>query len=486
MTSNRRKNNSTASKQIRKDAWRERLRKTFPQIPLKDDEHSLCEAAKDAWLVSKKPDVVAYPQDTDQVSQLLHFASLNGIPVTPRGSGTGYVGGCVPVYGGIVMDLSGMKKIHKIDTRNGIVIVQPGVITGNLQRRLERLGWFYPPDPASLDECTIGGNIATNAGGPRCLKYGVTKHYVLAVQVVLADGRVVRLGGATHKNKCGFDLVSLITGSEGQLAIVTEATLRIIPKPQTRAAVAATFPSARHAVNAMFAVFQSGILPSALEIVDDFTLKAARDYLGTKQIPEGKVLLIAEVDGNHSSVQSDLKTVCRIFEQKAAIRKIQRQGSQVDTDIWSMRRELSYSLRATGLTKFNQDIVVPRSKIVELFSFTEKLSRRHRIRIACFGHAGDGNIHVNLMVDMNESNAQLKVHQTLNDLFHKVLAWGGTITGEHGVGIARLPWWPVAVEETVRGLHNEIKSIFDPKGTLNPGKFVNVGRNKSVLCYPAT
>lgn len=451
--------------------WRSRLKKKFPEILLKDDEQTLTQASTDAWMASANPDIVAYPVNTSQVSQLLRYASSHGIPVTARGAGRGYVGGCVPVRGGIVIDLGRMNKILKIDTRDGVVVAQPGVITGELHRRVERLGWFYPPDPASLDECTIGGNIATNAGGPRCLKYGVTKNYVLALEAVLAEGTVTRIGTATHKNKCGFDLVSLLVGSEGLLGIVTEATLRIIPRPTTRAAVAATFPSAARACEAVNTILQSGILPCALEIVDSFTLQAARHHVGAQKIPAGNALLIAEVDGNAAGVRSDIAAICSILDKMAAIEKIRREGSRVDADIWSIRRQLSYSLRATGLTKFNQDVVVPRRKIAPLIRFAEKLSRRHKIAIACFGHAGDGNIHVNLMVDMAQPGMQKIVNSALDDLFEQVLAWGGTLTGEHGVGIARLPWWSKALDANARKMHDRIKSALDPAGILNPGKF---------------
>jgi glycolate oxidase len=458
--------------------WRSRLKKKFPEILLKDDEQTLTQASTDAWMASANPDIVAYPVNTSQVSQLLRYASSHGIPVTARGAGRGYVGGCVPVHGGIVIDLCRMNKILKIDTRDGIAIVQPGVITGELHRRVERLGWFYPPDPASLDECTIGGNIATNAGGPRCLKYGVTKNYVLALEIVLADGTITCIGTATHKNKCGFDLVTLITGSEGLLAIVTEATLRIIPRPPTRAAIAATFSSLQQAGQAVNAILQCGILPCALEIVDSFTLQAARSHVGTKKIPDGEAMLITEVDGNTAGTRQDLAQIEKTLSGFAVIKKIRRQGDAVDTDIWSIRRQLSYSLRATGLTKFNQDVVVPRRKIAPLIRFAEKLSRRHKIAIACFGHAGDGNIHVNLMVDMNQPKMQKIVDTTLDELFHQVLAWGGTITGEHGIGIARLPWWSKAVDAPARKIHDRIKSAFDPAGILNPGKFARPAANR--------
>ncbi len=451
--------------------WKKDLLKCLPEGRVLIDEASRKRASGDAWLAQAMPDVVVKVRETAEVAEVLRLASQHQVAVTPRGAGRGYVGGCVPIRGGIVLDVSRMNRILRISPEDGVAVVQPGVITQKLQQRVEKMGWFYPPDPASRDECTIGGNIATNAGGPRCLKYGVTKNYVLALEVVLADGNVLRVGTSTHKNKCGFDLVSLLVGSEGLLGIVTEATLRIIPLAAARAGLAISYATPEEAGAAVNAILAAGVLPCALEIADHFTLEAARSYAGKSCVPPGRALLIAEVDGSEKAVSEDLRRLRAALAGTGALRRMERHGEAVERELWGIRRQFSYALRATGLTKFNNDVVVPRSRIVDLLKLGERLHRKHGIAVACFGHAGDGNIHVNLMVDISREGAMRVVDAALDDLFRQVLKWGGTVTGEHGVGLARMPWWQLATPEVGRFLHNRIKTAFDPRGILNPGKF---------------
>lgn len=451
--------------------WISALRNRLPEASVFTDEKSLIRASSDAWLVSARPEAVVYARSTRDVVAVMKTASKYGVPVTTRGAGRGYVGGCVPVQGGIVLDVSKMKRILSVSPRDGVVRVQPGVITQTLQERVEKLGWFYPPDPASRDECSIGGNIATNAGGPRCLKYGVTKNYVLALEVVIADGSVLRTGTATHKNKCGFDLVSLFVGSEGLLGVVTEATLRIIPLPRARAGLAASYPDAALAGKAVEAILNARVLPCALEIADRFTLQAARDYCGSQSVPEGNAIVIVEVDGNQSGVTEDMRSLQEVLQKSGALHISQYFGDDVERGMWEIRRKFSYALKATGLTKFNNDVVVPRSRIVDLIRFGERLHQKYGIPLACFGHAGDGNIHVNLMADLSQPSLRSAVDRALDELFRQVMRWGGTITGEHGVGLARLPWWDLAMSPLARELHEKIKSSVDCRGILNPGKF---------------
>ena len=303
----------------------------------------------------------------------MRFSDQYGVPVTARGAGAGYVGGAVPIHGGIVVSLERMVKILEINPADGVAIVEPGVITGDLQDAVRKQGWYYPPDPASLRECSIGGNVATNAGGPRCLKYGVTRQYVLGLKVVLPNGDVLHAGGRCHKNRQGFDLTSIFVGSEGMLGIVTEITLRIIPYPPARAVLGATFKTFAEAA---------------------------------------------------ASVQ-------------------------------------------------NEDIVVPRSQLVALVSFAATLQKTSGFPVACFGHAGDGNIHVNIMVaDINDPVQRERADEVLDKLFHKVLSLGGVISGEHGIGLAKKRWFPLAVDEVGRAAHAAMKLAFDPKGLLNPSKFL--------------
>lgn len=438
------------------------------------DAENIAAHSGDKWTASHPPDAVVFPESTADVAAVMKFAHEHRIPVTTRGAGVGYVGGCVPVCGGIAMALQRLNRILELKPDDGVAVVQPGVITRDLQDAARAVGWEYPPDPASLKECSIGGNIATNAGGPRCLKYGVTRHYVLGLEVVLANGEVLRTGGRLHKNKTGFDLVGLLTGSEGMLGIITEATLRLIPKPAHRSMLAAIFPEFPQAAAAVQAILNAGHLPSALEITDSFTLDAARHRLGADVFPPGNAHLIVEIDGRPAAVAAELEELHQLLLELGAS-FVERAPDESSCErIWKLRREFSYALRDTGLTKLNEDIVVPRSKLVELVNFAQFLQRETGIPIACFGHAGDGNIHTNLMVG-NFSNPDVRAtaEAALDRLFHWVLSQGGAITGEHGVGIAKKPWIRQALGETSFSLHQAIKLAIDPHHLLNPGKFLD-------------
>lgn len=436
------------------------------------EPQTLAQYAGDKWFATHLPDAVALPRSTRSVSAILRFANRRGIPVTPRGAGHGYVGGCVPMHGGIALSLERMNKIREINPDDFVAVVQPGVLTEQLQDETVKLGLYYPPDPASRKDCSIGGNIATNAGGPRCLKYGVTRDYVLGLEVVLADGSVVRLGGRTHKNKTGFDLHRLFVGSEGLLGVVTEATLKLIPLPPFRANLAVGFSSMRDAIATLHAIFAAGILPCALEVADQFTLAAAYKRTGSESLRGCKAHLITELDGQKKSVQSEIRELEKIIRRQKPNFVERGLGDKQCEAVWQIRREFSYSLRDTGLTKLNEDIVVPRGKLAELFQFAAKLQRKHGLAIACFGHAGDGNIHTNVMVDYTKPGAKKRANAALDELFTQVIAWGGAITGEHGIGLAKKPWWPQAASPKARALHRAVKAALDPHGILNPGKFV--------------
>ena len=426
----------------------------------------------DKWFASRLPDAVALPRSARSIAAILRYANRHNIEVTARGAGYGYVGGCVPSRGGIVLSLARMNRIIEISARDFVAVVQPGVITQQLQDAVERHGLYYPPDPASRADCSIGGNIATNAGGPRCLKYGVTRDYVLGLEVVLADGSVSRLGGRTHKNKTGFDLHRLFVGSEGLLGIVTEATLKLLPLPPYRACLGVGFGSMRDAARAIRAIFGAGILPSALEVADAFTLAAAQKRTGSNLLAGCGAHIIVELDGQERSVRSELKQLESIVRAVRPVFVQRGYGQDGCEKFWQLRREFSYALRDTGLTKLNEDIAVPRGRLEDLFAFTAWLQKKHGLPVASFGHAGDGNIHVNVLVDESRPGASKRSKAALDDLFGQVLAWGGVITGEHGVGLAKKRWWSDAVSPEVRALHRAVKRALDPKGILNPGKFV--------------
>jgi glycolate oxidase len=432
----------------------------------------LAEHAGDKWFATHKPDVVVLPRSTRSVSKLLRFANRHKLPVTPRGAGHGYVGGCVPVRGGIVLSLARLSRIKEINASDFVAVVQAGVNTAKLQQEVEKQGLFYPPDPASRADNSIGGNIITNAGGPRCLKYGVTRDYVLGLEVVLADGTVLRLGGRTHKNKTGFELHRLFVGSEGLLGVVTEATLKLLPLPPYRACLAIGFASMRAAVRSLHAILAAGFLPAALELADSFTLAAAFKRTGSERLRGCRAHLIVELDGQRRSVRGEIAQLRRLIApQKPLFVEIGLGQAQCEA-VWQIRREFSYALRDTGLTKLNEDIVVPRGRLEDLFAFAARLQRKHSLAVACFGHAGDGNIHTNVMVDYKQPGAKRRSHAALDELFQQVIAWGGSITGEHGIGLAKQRWWPLAISKEVRELHRTVKHALDPRGILNPGKFV--------------
>jgi len=442
---------------------------------VRDDAETLQVHSKDKWFASVLPDVVVLATSTEMVSKVLRFANEEGIPVTPRGAGVGYVGGCVPSQRGIALSLARMNRIKEIHKADGVAVVEPGVITGVLQASARAQGLFYPPDPASLKECSIGGNIATNAGGPRCMKYGVTRHYVLGLEVVLASGEVLRTGSRTHKNKTGFDLIGMFVGSEGLLGVVTEATLRLLPLPPARAVISASFPALQEAADAVQTILGSGYLPAALEVADAFTLQAAREYLGEAIVPEGEGHLLVELDGQAASVRGEAWAIAELLRGNGALHVQVAHGDEEGERLWELRRKFSESLKSTGLTKLNEDIVVPRSRLVDLAEFAAGLRERHGFPVACFGHAGDGNIHTNVMAaNYDKPEVREKVGQALDELFAQVLAWGGVITGEHGVGLAKKRWWPEATSEVSREVHRGLKRALDPKGILNPGKFVGI------------
>lgn len=457
----------------------DRFRKALTQLRrvLAPDELCVDDATRqahagDKWFAAHPPDIVALPRTAEAAAAVLRIAHEHRIPVTPRGAGYGYVGGCVPVRGGIALSVVRMNRIKEINARDFVAVVEPGVVTAKLQTAVEKRGLYYPPDPASRADCSLGGNIATNAGGPRCLKYGVTRDYVLGLQVALADGRLVQLGSRCHKNKTGFDLHRMFVGSEGLLGIVTEATLKLLPLPPYRALLGVGFDTPRGAARSLNAIFQAGFLPCALEIADEFTLAAAYKRTKSEQLAGCRAILFVELDGQARSVRAELKDVEQLVSAQQPTFVNRAFGAAAVESLWGLRREFSYSLRDTGLTKLNEDITVPRGRLEDLFRFAARLQKQHGLPVACFGHAGDGNIHVNVMVDYAQPGNRARADAALDDLFRQILAWGGVITGEHGIGLAKKPWWKLAANEDVRQLHRAVKRAVDPRGILNPGKFV--------------
>jgi len=392
--------------------------------------------------------------------------------MVPRGAGTGYTGGAVPSRGGAVISLERMNRILEIDEANLIAVVEPNVVTGDLQDAVEKLGLFYPPDPASLRQSVIGGNVAECAGGPRAFKYGTTKQYVLGLEAVLPTGQVVETGGKVVKNVVGYDLTHLLVGSEGTLAIITKIILRLIPKPPVQATLRATFRRVEEAVNGVTEIIRERVVPAAVELVDGPSLEAVARYLQVRSLaPEGTAaILLVEVDGVPAAVADEAARVERALALAGAT-EIRRARDEAERqELWRVRRELSLSLKMIAKLKFNHDVVVPKGRIPELFELVAAIAADFRLRIPCFGHAGDGNIHVNIMVDPDNADEVARAHEAERVLFAGVVALEGSISGEHGIGFAKAPFLTLELSEEEIALMKRVKAAFDPQGILNPGK----------------
>jgi glycolate oxidase len=414
---------------------------------------------------------VVLPADANEVAAIARYCHDTRTPLVPRGAGTGYSGGAVPVRGGVVISLERLNRILEIDEANLLAVVQPHVVTGELQDAVERVGLFYPPDPASLRRSVIGGNVAENAGGPRAFKYGTTKQYVLGLEAVLPTGERVRTGGRVVKNVVGYDLTQLLVGSEGTLAILTEITLRLVPKPPVQATMRATFTSVAAAVDAVTRLVRARVVPAALELVDGECLDAVTRHLGGASLaPAGTgALLLIEVDGLAELVAGESARVEQACRDAGATALLRAQNAAERQELWRVRRELSPALKTIAPVKHNHDVVVPKARVPELFALVGVLAARHAVRIPCFGHVGDGNIHVNIMVGEGPVEAA-RARGAERALFEGVLALGGAISGEHGIGLAKAPYLDLELGPATIALMQRVKSAFDPHGILNPGK----------------
>ena len=426
---------------------------------------------QDALAQGHSPDLVVIPASTQDVAAIAHLCNEHRVPLVVRGAGTGYTGGAVPTRGGLVLSMERLNRILEIDQTNLLAVVEPNVITADLQRAVEQVGLFYPPDPASLEASSIGGNVAECAGGPRAFKYGTTKHYVLALEAVLPTGEIVTTGSKAVKNVVGYDLTQLLVGSEGTLAIITKVTLRLIPKPPARATLLALFADVQAAVDAVTALIQRRVVPAAIELVDADSLSAVRDHLGQEVVPPGTgAVLIVEADGTQAAVDDEIDRVADACRAVGAMR-VSLAADEDDRDrLWNVRRLLSASLKATGLLKINHDVVVPRGRVPELFDVIRELKKDFDLRIAAFGHAGDGNIHVNLMVDRGDPSQLARAKQAERALFERVVSLEGSISGEHGIGFAKAPYIGIELSPDAIALMKRVKTAFDPNGILNPGK----------------
>jgi len=440
---------------------------------VREDADSRLTYGTDALLRGQPADLVVLPANTAEIARIMTLCAEHRVPLVPRGAGTGYTGGAVPLRGGVVLSLERLNRILEIDEANLLAVVQPNVITGELQEAVEHVGLFYPPDPASLSRSSIGGNVAECAGGPRAFKYGTTKRYVIGLEAVLPTGEIVRTGGKTVKNVVGYDLTQLLVGSEGTLAIVTEVILRLIPKPPARAALRATFVSVADAVAAVAGIVSARVVPATIELVDAVSLQALAGYLKSTSAlapPGTEALLIVEVDGVDAAVRQEITQVAQACREARATDVRQAATEDERLEIWRERRELSYALRTLADIKFNHDVVVPKGRIPQLFTLIEHLRRKYDLLIPAFGHAGDGNIHVNVMVNRADEARLARVPAAERELFEGVVALEGSISGEHGIGFSKAPYMPLELSAETIALMRRVKAAFDPHGILNPGK----------------
>jgi len=450
-------------------AFVEALRAALGERGVLDDPATIDACAADALGRGHPPDLVVRPADTAQVAAVARLCQKHRVPLVVRGAGTGYTGGAVPVHGGVVLSVERLNRILEIDEVNLTAVVEPAVITGDLQRAVEARGLFYPPDPASLEMSSIGGNVAECAGGPRAFKYGTTKRYVLGLEAVLPTGEIIHTGSKAVKNVVGYDLTQLLTGSEGTLAIITRVTLRLIPKPPARETIAASFASIDGAVDAVTALLNERVVPAAIELIDADSLRAAEAYAG-RPLADGEAMLIVECDGTPAAVEEEIGRVKRACSAVGAV-QIRRAASDADrAELWMVRRQVSLALRATGLDKINHDVVVPRGRIPELFEAVDELRREFALDIACFGHAGDGNIHVNFMIHRDNPDEVARSKKAERQLFEQVVALEGSISGEHGIGFAKKAYLSLELDAAQIELLKRVKAAFDPHGILNPGK----------------
>ncbi|MDD9947347.1 MAG: FAD-binding protein [Myxococcales bacterium] len=415
-----------------------------------------------------RPDAVVRVRTGAEVAAVMRAASAHRVPVTPRGGGTGRTGGAVPLAGGIVLAFEQANRIKGIEADDLTAVVEPGVVLSDLHAAVEAEGLFYPPDPNSLATCTLGGNVAENAAGPRTLRYGTTRDYVLGMQVVTADGTTLQLGKQTIKGVTGYDLASLVVGSEGTLAVTTELTVKLLPKPQAIVTLLIMLPDMPSAGRAVGVALSRGFLPRCVEMLDGVTLDIVRPKASVS-IPDGcRAMLILELDGDVQALDDQLERCGNAMIEAGAIDVlVARHGGERER-LWAARRELSHALRAQAAHKLAEDVVVPRSKIPELLDGCRRLSEQYRIVMPSYGHAGDGNIHVNFL--WNQDEQKPAVDAAIEALFRQVIELGGTLSGEHGIGVLKAPYLALEQAPELILLQERIKDLFDPKGILNPGK----------------
>ncbi|HLC15342.1 MAG TPA: FAD-linked oxidase C-terminal domain-containing protein [Thermodesulfovibrionia bacterium] len=412
---------------------------------------------------------VVRPKSVDECVKAVQFCFDNNVPLCPRGAGTGTTGGSVSLNNAVILSLEAMNRVLEVDEKNSLVVVEPGVINSHLQRELAKKKLFYPPDPASMAFCTLGGNVAENAAGPRGIKYGVTRDYVMGLEVVMPDGTVMQTGVKTHKGVVGYDLTRLIVGSEGTLAVITKIFLKILPLPEKVVTLLAVFQNMVSAAQTVTAITGAGIVPAALEFMDREAIMAVERYQNFGLPAQCEAMLLIELDGSSPVVEKEADraaSICTSFGASVTAADTQSSREQ----LWKARRAISPALYFISPSKINEDIVVPRTRLADILNELRKISETCGVPIVSFGHAGDGNIHVNIMTDRNNPEEYGRAKGAVKKIFEATLRMGGTISGEHGIGLTKKPYIGMEIPRSGINLMKGIKELFDPKGILNPGK----------------
>jgi glycolate oxidase len=451
------------------------LRQALPPQRVHDTVEDLAVFGYDGTWALGKPDAVVSPMTAEDVAAVVMVARRYGAAVVPRGGGTGLAGGSVPVEGGIVVNTTMMNRILELDGPNMVAVVQPGVVNAILQAEVENIGLFYPPDPQSLRQSTIGGNVATTAGGPRCLKYGTTKDYVLGLQVVLADGRIIRTGGKMLKMQTGYNLTQLMVGSEGTLGVITEVTLRLIPKPRYRGTVMAIFNRLDDAAETVNKILLAGILPLALEMMDNACIRSVEAYKPFGLPLDAETVLLIDQDGNDSRVeQEELAEIARLAREGGAS-GVRQAATPAEADtLWQARRAVSPAISRLRPNKLGEDISVPRAQIPAMVRKVTEIAARNRLAIPLFGHIGDGNLHPNILCDLRDPEEMARVQAAARQIFEAAVALGGTLSGEHGIGTLKREFLSESLDAAQIEVMSRIKWALDPENRFNPGKIFPV------------
>jgi glycolate dehydrogenase FAD-linked subunit len=428
----------------------------------------------DATQMEFLPDVVVHPASPEEVSQMLKLANAEKIPVFPRGAGSGFSGGALPKGGGIVLVTTRMNRILRIDSDNLVAEVEPGLVTEQFQLAVEKLGLFYPPDPASLKFSTLGGNVAECAGGPRAVKYGVTKDFVMGLEVVLPSGEIIRTGGETYKGVVGYDLTKLMCGSEGTLGVITKIIFKLLPYPDARKTMLAVFDSIDGAAKAVSTIIKGKIIPTTLEFMDYATIQCVDRRFSLGMPAEARAVLVIEVDGDRDLIEKQAGQIHELIKPLGLVQFRVAKDAAESEQLWKVRRLVSPSLRDVNPDKYNEDIVVPRSRVPDVIRKIETIQQKYDIPIVNFGHAGDGNLHVNIMIDKEIPGMEEKAHEAIKEVFQAALDLGGSMSGEHGVGLSKAPYISLELTPVQIATMQAIKRALDPNNILNPGKMFPV------------